>query len=372
MSNDLQEDSNIKLQISFKKVLELIDNGNFYIDAIQDNAAGIPFDQLNREDLYTRNKISLNLTIELNKMPGMENHNSTIGNLVNSTVVDPGSYYNEAVNNVMQDLKDHSAIYDVLNKFIASKVNTLMDDLIEKNKGNTEGSDIKEFKNELMKELSGSVIKEDMNKYLALLIEKNLTDPNFVSKLQASINYEQFKKSIIKDDRLEFSQCINSYLGNRIDIIVQQRKDELIEEIKKIHPDMLKSQKFNDYITSKLIEHNEKLKSTILIRINEQEEHEITKLKNEMEEHINNDDKLNDILNNFLVEKVNQAVELNRDNLEVRDDEILDGNKQLTLEVKIEVNNYIAKLILDNIQNSSFRDVSTIIMMKSTLPMAHN
>ena len=367
MSKDLQEDSNIKLQLSFKKILELIDNGNFFIESIQESAAGIQLDKLNKDDLYARNRISLNLTIELNKLPGMENTTSTVGNLVNSTFMGAGDYYNEAVNNAMQDLKDHSAIYDVLNKFIASKVNNVMDELIEKKKNDNEASNITDIKNEILKELSGSVVKEDINKYLQLLIEKNLADPNFVSKLQASVNYEQFKKSIVRDDRLEFSQCINSYLGNKIDLIVQQKRESLIEDIKKTHPEIVKSQKFNDYITSKLIEQNERIKSTLLVKINEQDEQEIVKLKAEMGEHINDDDKLNEILNNFLVEKVNQAVDLNRDNIEVKDDEVIEGDKNLTLEIKTEVNNYIGRLILDNIQNSTFKDVSTVMMVKSSL-----
>jgi len=366
MSVHLQEDSNVKLQQSFKKVLELVDNGNFYIDSIKENAAGIEFEKLNKEDLYTRNKISLNLTIELNKLPGMENTQSTVGNLVNSMVIDAGDYYNNTINNAMQDLKDHSAIFDVLNKFIASKINNVMDEIIEKNH-TTEASNIKDIKDEVIKELQCSAVKEDINKYLQLLIEKNLADPAFVSKLQASVNYEQFKKSIVKYDKIEFSQCINSYLGHKIDLIIQNKKDELIQDIKKTHPEILQSHKFNDYITSRLIEQNEKIKSTILVKINQNEEHELHVLKERMEEHINDDEKLNHILNNFLIEKVNEAVQTNHDNVEVKDNEVVDGDRELTVAIKGEVNAYIAKLIIDNIQNSTFKDVSNVMMITSAL-----
>lgn len=367
MSKDLQEDSNIKLQLSFKKVLELIDNGNFFIESINETAAGQDIDKLNKEDLYSCNKISLNITLEINKMPGMENSKSTVGNLVNSTVIDPGNYYNETVNTALQDLKDASAIYEVLNKFIASKVNNVLDELIEKKKNQVEASGINEIKTELVKELTGSVVKENINTYLQLIIERNLADPAFVSKLQASINYDQFKKSIIKDDKMEFSQCINSYLGNKIDIIVQQRKEQLIEEILKTHPELAQSVKLHDYVASKIIEHNEKFKSTILVKINEHEEHDIVKLKNEMGEFINDDDKLNDIMNQFLVDKINQAVDLNKTQILVKDDEVFENNKNLSMAIKTEVNDFLARIILDNIQNSTFKDVSTVVMTKSTL-----
>lgn len=367
MSNELQENSNVKLQLSFKKILELLDDGNFYIEAIHENAGGTELDKIDKDNLYSRNRVSLNLTVELNKLPGMENNKPTSGNIVNSTFMGAGQHYDETVASAMNDLRDTSAIYDVLNKFITSKVNNVMDELIEKKKTTSEESDIKEFRDEIMKGLSTSMVKDDINKYLQMLIEKNLTDPNFVSKLQASVNYGQFKKSIVKDDKLEFSQCINSYLGNKMDMIVQQKRESIIEDLKKLHPDVVKSQKFNDYVTSRLIEQNEKLRSTVLVKINEQDEEEIVKLKDQMGENIEDDEKLNNVLNNFLLEKVNQAVDINSNNIEVKDDEVLDGNKELTLEIKKEVNNHIGKLIIDNIQNTTFKDVSSIMMVKSNL-----
>ena len=369
MSKDLQETSNMKLQESFKKVLELIDNGNFYIDTVSESAGGSDFDKLNKDDLYARNKITLNLTVELHKLPGMENAHSSVGNLVTSTVVDLDPYYDNTINMALQDLKDTSAIFDVLNKFIASKVNNIMGEIIERGKESQGTSNVNQLRVELGKELSNSAVQQDMNRYLQVLIEKNLADPVFVSKLQASINYEQFKKSIIRDDKLEFSQCINSYVNNRIDFIVQQRKDELIEDIKRAHPEMLKSAKFHDYITSRIIEQNERLKSTILIKINEQEEHDIVNLKTEMNENVNDDERLNEIMNNFLLQTVEQAAQLAYKSMYIKEEDALGGDKKLSEDINNEVNEYIAKLIRDNIQNSSFKDVSTLIMMKSTLPV---
>lgn len=367
MGKDLQEESNIKLQLSFKKILELIDNGNFYIDLINEHAAGNELSNHKKEDLYSRNKISLNLTIELTKLPGMENHESTLGNLVNSTVIETNDYYKEAVSNAMQDLKDTSAIYDVLNNFIASKVNTLMDDIIEKRKLQTNASDINNIKTDLVKELSASAVKDDMNKHLQLLIEKNLADPNFISKLQASVNYEQFKKSIIKEDNLDFSQCISTYVSNKLDQIVQQKQDELIEEIKKEHPETIKSEKFTDYVKSKFVKNNEKIKSTILLNINQPNEQDMSKLKDEMGKNINNDDKLNDILNNFMFDKVNKAVEQIKNNTEEQDEYKSDDDNELTTAIKDEIDGYIAKLIANNTHNSNIKDISMVLAERSAL-----
>ena len=86
MSKDLQETSHVKIQGSLQKILELLDNGNFYIDSISESAGGSSLDALNKDDLYARNKISLNLNIELHKLPGMENQSVSVGNLVTSTV----------------------------------------------------------------------------------------------------------------------------------------------------------------------------------------------------------------------------------------------------------------------------------------------
>ena len=149
MSKDLQENSNIKLQVSFKKVLELLDNGNLYIESINEVAGGQQLDALNKDDLYARNKITLNLTLELHKLPGMENSNSSVGNLVNSTVMDPGSYYSTAVNTAMADLKDASAVFAVLNQFLASKVDALLGEVLER-------GDAKEARAGLAAELGSS------------------------------------------------------------------------------------------------------------------------------------------------------------------------------------------------------------------------
>lgn len=367
MNKDLQESSNLKLQDSLRRILELADNGNFYIEYIAENAAGTPLDKLNAEDLCSCNKISLNLTIQLVKLPGMENKKSGVSNLVNSTIVDPGNYYNEAVSNAIQELKDKGDILDAVNKMIGSKVGDVIDGMILNDKNDHDLQIKKKVKEEILKEMSKSAVKEDINKYLQIIIEQNLTDPEFISKLQASVNYDMFKKSIISKDKIDFSQCINSYLGNRIDMILQQKRDDLIDDIKNTHPEVAQSQRFHDFINSKLFEQNEKIKSNMLIKINENTEADISKLKQEMIDNFGNDDKLNEVLNQFMFDNVGGAVENVQHHIEIRETNGKEGNEKFHIELAREINGHLSKALMDNIPNSTFREVSTVVTMKSSV-----
>lgn len=364
MGKDLQEESNMKLQIAFKKVLELIDNGEFYVTKIEENVGGISLSQLTADDLATRNKVTFNFNIDLTKMPGKENPDSNTGNLVNSTVVKEGkkNYYDSAVNHIITDLIESESLNVVLNNFIKSKINTVIDDMTQK-KGDVDSKYINQLKEELLKEMVISKADPNVSQHLALMIEKNMADPILLSKLQASINYDQFKKSVINNNQLEFSHCINSYLGGRIDIIMQQKKELLISEIKKNNLN-IKSEKIDEYIKSKIIEQNEKLKSTLNVKINGANTDDVDKLKKDMNENIDDDEQLNNLLNNFLIEQVKEALVKNED--ELKKEEAKGGNKE-EIEVNKEVMKYMEKLIETNIKGSNFKDVENMVLLKSNV-----
>ena len=343
--------------------MELIDNGEFFVGKISENVGGISFDNLEMENLSQRNKITFNFHIELEKLPGKELPESNTGNLVNSVVVNENGYYNSAVNHIISDLVENQAINNVLNAFMASKINVAIDQVATKQPG-LDDKHIETLKTDLLKELKTSLLNQDMNLYLASMIEKNMNDPLFVSKLQASINYDQFKKSIVQESKLNFSQCINSYLGNKIDFVMQQKKSLLISKIKENYPKIAED-KLNEYLQSRLIEQNEDLKATIAITINGKSTDEIGKLKDEMNDNITDDAKLNKLLNEFLLEQVQNAVKKNGENMTVDEKEIID-NKEDALEIKKNIDVYMEEMIREAIVGSNFKDVENMVLMKSS------
>lgn len=317
------EENTKKLQKTLQNIEKTLKSGDFYIETLEENLINKKLSEISPEDLE-RNLITLNITLTLKKLPGKELETNT-SNLVNSTIIGGG---NEGIN-------PKNDIIGVLNDFMASKVNFVINDILKKSEMNKKH--FENLKEELLNELIlDDRLKEDINGHMLKLMESNLNNMSMFN--------EKMKKSVLNADPDEFNHVINNYFQSKIDFIFLNTKNSLIKEVHKKNPDVSQIL-LDNYINTKIKQKNEIIKSQIISHIQKNDNNDLNNIKKSVINNLDDEEKINQVVNDYLKSTLGKLKE--------EDYEVKDDKDELPEDLKIMIDGFLDELIKKNFEGGN-------------------
>jgi len=364
------EISNAQLAEAIRTIQSFISNSSLEVTNVLADVAGITLDNINPADLAHHQRISLNLTIEMRNPHFDGNSNSHPGShLVSSNLFhkEENIYRDQIVDLMIGETIEELDFFRLAQDLVNETLNKALRKFEKKKEtldANPEVDHYQQVVNDTIQALKTDPgFRQLFNSRVSQMVANNINNPVFLakSKLVLSRQLDNVMASRILQTDDDFARMASNYLQLQLDEAI---RNIYISIAKDAQGDGLKlpesPYEVANYIRSKIAEQQSILRSKAqLYQSNALQD--LADIKRSVLSGLENEDKLATFLNNIIQSKINYAILEAHKLGHIEASLILKNDSTLSQQIGHEINEYIAHIVMQHLQNSQLLIKSQMI-----------
>lgn len=335
------------------------------------DVAGVTLDNVTQDELASYQRISLNLTIELNNPKFIGNVHSHPGShLVSSNLFqkDANANHDELVGLLIGEVVNDHDFFKLAEDFVAETLNKAVKKYQKKQENLNAQFGVDYYQQAISDTIQ--VLKTDpefrqlFNSKVSHMIASNIDNPGFLakSKLALSRQLNNILASRVLDTDEDFAQAATNYLQLQLDEAIRNIQ---ISIAKDTQSDGLKlpenPYEVGNYIRSKIAEQQSLLRSKAQLAHSHAIQ-DLNDIKKSLMSGLNNDEKLVNFLNTVIQSKINYAIMEAKNLGHIEASLVLQNDPTLSQQIGNEINAYIAQIVMEQLQHSQLLIKSQMII----------
>jgi len=358
-----------KFAEALRTVQAYITGSALKVEGLTVNIGGSRFENWKAEDLAKFARVNLTINLDLVQPDLLADNMNT--NLVCSGLytANPDAYYNEIVTNLIQDITHDQDFYTIVEEFLERTIEQAAKQVLNKiHQNGQEGKSDAEIIHGVVQAIkSDNEYRNNFNDQVSQKLVVALQNPEFLAKskiaLSRQLNQIISSQALVTDE--DYVQAVNNYLQLQLDDVIRNVQTSIIRDVQnnslKISGNLGEIER---YIQSKIAEQQEALRSKLQFTGSQQID-DVNQIKNSLLDVLNNDEKIQAFINGIVQSKINFAVDEAKKQGHIDASIFIQNQLSSTQLFGQEINNYIAGVIMTNLQNSQLLIKSKMIIDKN-------